>query len=220
VVGCVADLPLGNDIDEVPSSLTAKKTPESKENDEITVADSDNLSGPRPMDDEGNDAVTPTEEEKETLRRVAGNIPRVAYWLCAVEFAERASYYGVQPLFSNFVNKPMPAEGNGWGATKKGSNDTPGALGLKGPTANAVSQSFSMFVYAFPVFWGWLADSKTGRWSLICWGVLVCGIAHVLMVGAGAPALLQAGKATVPFMLSVYILAIGAGMFPQYCVYA
>lgn len=36
----------------------------------------------------------PTEEELATLRRVAGKIPTVTYFLCLVEFCERASYYG------------------------------------------------------------------------------------------------------------------------------
>lgn len=36
----------------------------------------------------------PTDEEFATLRRVPGKIPTVAYLLCAVEFCERASYYG------------------------------------------------------------------------------------------------------------------------------
>jgi dipeptide/tripeptide permease len=157
-------------------------------------------------------APRPTEEEKHTLRKISGRIPTIAYWLCAVEFAERASYYGVQPLFNNFVNKPLPKGGNGAGATKAGSQDTPGALGMGGPAATAVSQSFSMLVYALPIFWGWLADAKLGRYSIIFWGVIVCGFAHVLMVGSAAPALLQAGKSGAPFMLSVYVLAIGAGM--------
>ena len=50
----------------------------------------------------------PTEEERGTLRKVADSIPRVSYWLCAVEFAERASYYGVQTVFSNFIEFPLP----------------------------------------------------------------------------------------------------------------
>lgn len=39
--------------------------------------------------------VKPTEEELRTLRKVAGKMPATSYWLCAVEFAERASYYGI-----------------------------------------------------------------------------------------------------------------------------
>jgi hypothetical protein len=37
----------------------------------------------------------PTPEELTTLRRVPGKLPTVAYLLCAVEFCERASYYGM-----------------------------------------------------------------------------------------------------------------------------
>ena len=36
----------------------------------------------------------PTPEELTTLRRVPGKVPTIAYLLCAVEFCERASYYG------------------------------------------------------------------------------------------------------------------------------
>ena len=50
----------------------------------------------------------PTEEENQTLRKVAANLPFVAFSLCLVEFAERASYYGAQTLFSNFVEFPLP----------------------------------------------------------------------------------------------------------------
>lgn len=41
-----------------------------------------------------NGHVIPSEEELATLRRVAGSLPATTYLLCAVEFAERASYYG------------------------------------------------------------------------------------------------------------------------------
>lgn len=51
---------------------------------------------------------TPTEEEARTLRKVADSIPNTAYMLCIVEFAERASYYGVQTVFSNFMQFPLP----------------------------------------------------------------------------------------------------------------
>jgi dipeptide/tripeptide permease len=165
-----------------------------------------------PLDDEGNDASFPTEEEKHTLRSVAGKIPGVAYWLCMVEFAERASFYGVKPLFNNYVNRKLPETGNKWGAPRKGSSDTAGALGLGTKKSSAVSQSFSMLVYALPVLFGWLADTKTGRFKLIVWGVIICGVSHILMVASGAPDLLSHHTSTAPFFISVYLLAVGAGM--------
>ncbi|KAH8676572.1 major facilitator superfamily domain-containing protein [Tricladium varicosporioides] len=155
----------------------------------------------------------PTEEEKNTLRRVPGKLPIVAYFLCAVEFAERASYYGVQPLFANFVNRPMPKGGNGYGAPARGTEQTAGALGMGTVKATAVSQSFLMLAYALPMFFGWVADVYWGRFKMIWWGVIVCGIAHVLMVSAGAPDLLANGNAKIPFLISVYVLAVGAAMF-------
>ncbi|KAK3314467.1 general substrate transporter [Apodospora peruviana] len=155
----------------------------------------------------------PTEEEKATLRRVPGEIPIMAYLICVVEFCERASYYGVQPLISNYVNRPMPEGGNGYGAPPTGTQQTAGALGLGQVSANAVTQSFSMLAYALPLLFGWMADAKTGRFKLICWGVAVFGVAHVLMVAAGSKDLLANGTSKGPYFLSVYILAIGAAMF-------
>jgi len=155
----------------------------------------------------------PTEEERVTLRRVAGKVPMIAYMICIVEFAERSSYYGVQPLFSNFVNRPLPANGNGYGAPPRGSQDTAGALGMGTVKATAVSQSFSMLTYTTPLLFAWIADTKTGRFKMVFAGVFVCGIAHVLMCGAGAPSLLANGNAKIPFFISVYVLCLGAAMF-------
>ncbi|KAH6645148.1 general substrate transporter [Truncatella angustata] len=155
----------------------------------------------------------PTEEELRTLRRVPGNVPILAYLICLVEFAERASYYGVQPLISNFVNRPMPIGGNGYGAPPRGDQQTAGALGMGTTVSNAVGQSFSLIAYASPLFFGWLADVKTGRFKMISWGILVFGVAHVLMVGAGAKDLLANGQAKIPYLISIYVLAIGAAMF-------
>jgi len=157
----------------------------------------------------------PTEEEMRTLRRIPGKLPTVAYLICIVEFCERASYYGVQPLINNFVNRPMPDGGNGWGAPPIDPNDqqTAGALGLGQSTANAVSQSFSMLAYALPLFFGYISDTRTGRFNMIMYGIGVFGVAHVLMCAAGARDLLATGMAKVPYFISLYTLSIGAAMF-------
>lgn len=79
--------------------------------------------------------------------------------------------------------------------------------------STAVSQSFSMLAYTLPMLFGWLSDTKTGRFKMICWGVAVCGVAHVLMVASGAPSLLANGNAKIPYFISLYILSVGAGTF-------
>ncbi|KAG4428080.1 hypothetical protein IFR05_016437 [Cadophora sp. M221] len=172
----------------------------------MVVADADRVSI-------GAHVNEPTEEERHTLRRIPGSIPWIAYALCLVEFAERASYYGVQPLIGNFVNRKLPHGGNGYGAPPAHSQATAGALGMGTVKASAVAQSFNMLVYALPVFFGWLADQKTGRFKMVFVGVFVCGISHIIMVASGAKSLLANGNAKIPYFISLYVLALGAAMF-------
>lgn len=153
----------------------------------------------------------PAEEEALKLRKVAGAVPKMAYILCAVEFAERASYYGCAQVFSNFIQFPLPAGGNGAGATPKGTQETAGALGLGLQTSSALTLLFSFLAYTIPLLGGWVADVKLGRYKTICIGVLICGIAHIILVFSALPSVLQAGRGATPFIIGLLILAFGAG---------
>ncbi|KAL1971303.1 hypothetical protein VTN77DRAFT_255 [Rasamsonia byssochlamydoides] len=157
----------------------------------------------------------PTEEEKKTLRKIADNLPIASYALCIVEFAERASYYGAQTVFSNFIEFPLPKGGNGAGAPPRGSEETAGALGLGLQASNGLVLAFTFLAYVIPIFGGWLADVKTGRYTAIVIGVLICGIAHIISIFGALPSVLQAGPshAAPPFIISLVVLAIGAGIF-------
>lgn len=157
--------------------------------------------------------VLPTEEERSTLRRIAGSMPASCYYLCAVEFAERASYYGCFQVYKNFIRAPLPPDGNGAGASAPGSQYTAGALGKGSVVATAMTESFKFMAYALPVYFAWLADTKYGRFKMICWGVAICGVAHVIMIISALPPVLQSGHAIGPFALSLYMLAIGAAQF-------
>lgn len=46
---------------------------------------------------------------------------------------------------------------------------------------------------------------------MICIGVAVCGVAHVVMVCGAVPKVLQDGNGMTPFVISLLILAFGAG---------
>ena len=155
----------------------------------------------------------PTPEEAATLRKVADSIPMVAYSLCIVELAERASYYGVQTVFSNFMQFPLPDGGNGAGSPARGTEDTAGALGKGEQFAVAIGLLFSFLAYVVPIFGAYGADVYTGRFRMILYGVLVCGIAHIIVICGAIPSVLQAGKGIAPFMISLILLAIGAGKY-------
>lgn len=77
--------------------------------------------------------------------------------------------------------------------------------------ASALVLLFIFLAYLIPIFGAWIADTKLGRYKTILIGVLIGGLAHVILIGGAAPALLTAGKGVAPFMVSFFLLAIGAG---------
>lgn len=74
---------------------------------------------------------------------------------------------------------------------------------------------FTFLAYVVPIFGGWWADVKVGRYFAIVVGVLICGVAHIIQIVGAIPAVLQQGKthAAPPFVLGLIILAFGAGIF-------
>ncbi|KAI8668624.1 hypothetical protein NCS57_00674100 [Fusarium keratoplasticum] len=156
----------------------------------------------------------PSPEEQHTLRKVAGRIPWSSYLLCIVELAERASFYGVKTVFNNFMQFPLPKGGNGAGAVAKNDpNGHAGALDRGLQFASAMVLLFNFLAYIIPIFGAWLGDTKTGRFRAIMYGVIIGGFAHVILVGGAAPSVLKAGNGLAPFMISFFLLAIGAGLF-------
>ncbi|KAI1843498.1 hypothetical protein JX266_010324 [Neoarthrinium moseri] len=156
----------------------------------------------------------PTEEERTTLRKVHDSIPLISWSLCIVEMAERASYYGVKAAFNNYMQFPLPEGGPGTGAINPNKpNSHAGALNLGLQTASALGLMFTFLAYVIPIFGAWIADVKIGRYKAIVWGVIIGGVAHVIMIGGAAPALLQAGRGVAVFLISFALLAIGAGIF-------
>jgi POT family proton-dependent oligopeptide transporter len=154
----------------------------------------------------------PTDEDHSTLRKVAGSIPAVSYVLCFAELCERASYYGVQTVFNNFMEFPLPDDGPGTGAINPANpNDTAGALNGGLQFASALGLLFQFMSYVFPLLGAYIADTKLGRFRTIMLGILIGGVAHIIMICGAVPSLLTAGRGTGPFMVSFFLLAIGAG---------
>lgn len=70
---------------------------------------------------------------------------------------------------------------------------------------------FQFLAYVVPILGAWIADTRLGRFTTILIGVLVCFVAHIILIVAALPSVLQAGRAAAPFILGLLILAIGAG---------
>ncbi|KAH7061213.1 POT family-domain-containing protein [Macrophomina phaseolina] len=154
----------------------------------------------------------------------------VIWLLCLVEFSERASYYGAKTVFSNFMMYPLPEggtwrlmkllfsglmdiPGNGAGAPAAGTQGTAGALGKGLQFANAFVLLFSFLAYVIPILGAWIADTRWGRFKTIVIGVIICFVAHIIMIFGALPSVLRAGRGLAPFIVSLLVLAFGAGLF-------
>ncbi|RSH82130.1 hypothetical protein EHS25_006063 [Saitozyma podzolica] len=160
------------------------------------------------VDEEG---PAPNEEEKITLRRVPGKVKAVGYMLCFIDGANNASYYGVTGVFTNFIQRPLPAGGNGAGAPPAGTQESAGALGLGLQTATALTVLFTFLAYCTPLIGGYHADAKIGRYKALWIGIIIGFFSHVLLVIAAIPSVIQAGHAIVPFIIGMLTLAFASG---------
>ena len=139
----------------------------------------------------------------------------IAVAMCAIEFAERASYYGSTGPFNNFINNPLPVGGPGTGAVASGAaglEESAGALGLGSVDASALTNMFTFLAYVIPIFGAIVADTRWGRFKTICVGTAVGAIAHVLLVIPAIPSVLIHPNGSLgAFVISIIILAFAAG---------
>ncbi|CAH6719718.1 peptide transporter Ptr2p [[Candida] jaroonii] len=155
----------------------------------------------------------PTKDESENLRRILGRAPIVVYLICLVELAERASYYSVTGLLSNFIQRPLP-EGSTTGAPLRGKeheNESAGALDYGLQTATALTLLLTFLAYVVPLYGGYIADTKLGKLKAIWVGVIAGFVSHVLFIIAGIPSVIAGGHAIVPTILAIITLALGTG---------
>ncbi|CAI6091904.1 unnamed protein product [Clonostachys chloroleuca] len=153
----------------------------------------------------------PTEEEWQTLPRVAGSIPWTAWTVAFVEFVERFSYYGTSAVFVNFIQKPLPPGSNtGSGFLKTSS----GALGM-GQRASTGLTTFNQFwSYFTPLIGAYLADTYWGRYLTIQYSNWVALFGHVVLIISAIPPVIVHPKAAIGiFSVGLVIMGCGTGGF-------
>ncbi|EXJ72471.1 uncharacterized protein A1O5_04975 [Cladophialophora psammophila CBS 110553] len=160
------------------------------------------------------DTVYPTEEELETLPRVADKIPWRVYTVAFVELCERFSYYGTQILFQNFVQRrlltPTGRAPNPGGDT----DNNPGALGQGQQMATGLGTFFSFWCYVTPLLGAWLADTYLGRYKTIMVSIAIAVLGHVLLTTSALPPVLaRTDVALVSFVIALVVFGLGTGGF-------
>lgn len=153
----------------------------------------------------------PTEDEKKNLRRVLGRASYAVYLICLVELAERASYYSVQGLLANFIQRPLPPGSTTGAPVSKSDSQSAGALGLGTQVSSALTLLLQFLAYTVPIYGGFVADAQIGKLKAIWIGVFAGFISHILFIIAAIPSVIAGGHGVVPTALGIITLAFGTG---------
>jgi len=153
----------------------------------------------------------PTYHEATTLRRVLGKHPTSAYLICLVELAERGSYYGISGILANFIQRPLPPGSTTGAPVSKTSSENAGALGLGISTSSALTLLLTFLVYVMPLYGGYLADTKFGKFKAVSYGAIAGFFAHIFFIIAAIPSVIASGKALGPTIVGIITLAFSTG---------
>jgi dipeptide/tripeptide permease len=152
-----------------------------------------------------------TEQDKLNYRNVKTRPTIAAMLILVCEFAERGSYYGTTGILTNFIMRPLP-DGSTTGRVMPGNTGNAGALGLGLKDANALVMLLQFLAYVMPLFGGYLADDKLGKFKAIMIGVWIGIISHVLFIIAALPPVIAKGQpALAPTILAILSLALCTG---------
>jgi len=152
----------------------------------------------------------PTDEEKQTLRRVPDKIPTNAYLVAFIEMAERFSFYGSSAVYTNFIQQPLPP-GSKTGAGFGGQS---GALGLGQQASTGLTTFNSFWVFVIPLFGAYIADTYWGRYKTIAVSVAVAMFGHVLLIISALPGVIESPHGSLAaFVIAIIIMGIGTGGF-------
>ncbi|KAJ7659102.1 peptide transporter PTR2A [Mycena polygramma] len=155
--------------------------------------------------------VCPTDEERETLRRVGDVIPWNAYLIAIVELAERFSYYGAGVVFTNFIQYPLPVGSHTGAGLRSGQS---GALGKGQHASTGITTSYQFWCNVTPFLGAYIADVYLGRFNTICIAVFIALLGHTILIVAAAPGIIEHPDTSLPtFLVALIIMGLGTGLF-------
>ncbi|KNG80975.1 oligopeptide transporter [Aspergillus nomiae NRRL 13137] len=162
---------------------------------------------PSPHDD---GCAAPTEQEMDSLRRVAGRVRWTAYTIAFVELCERFSYYGTTAVFVNFIQQPLPPSSS----TGAGHAGQSGALGMGQRVSTGLTTLNAFWCYVTPIVGAWVADEFWGRLKTIQVAIAFAMVGHIVLIIAALPqVIVHPSGALGCFIVGLILFGIGVGGF-------
>ncbi|KAK2806130.1 hypothetical protein FQN51_008084 [Onygenales sp. PD_10] len=141
----------------------------------------------------------PTELEKKTLKHIPENLPLSAWLVAAVELSERFTYYGMNGLFQNYIQRPYD------GSMGRG------ALGMGRQGATGLVTFFQFWCYVTPIFGAIVADQYLGKYKAIFVFCIVYLVGLLILLLTSIPVALEHGAGLGGFIASIIVIGIGTG---------
>ncbi|KAK2750738.1 peptide transporter ptr2 [Myotisia sp. PD_48] len=142
----------------------------------------------------------PTDEDLQTLKRIAGPLPWSAFLVAIVELCERFAYYGLSGPFQNYMQHPY-----------KDPSGIPGAIGLGQSTATGLSSFFQFWCYVTPILGGILADQYLGKYNTILIFSLVYIFGLAILFVTSLPVSIEHGASFGGLIAAMVIIGLGTG---------
>lgn len=146
--------------------------------------------------------------------KVTGTIPRVAFFLCLVEFSERFSYYIISGCLTNMIQRGFPKDSTSGAVVHNVSSsvETPGALNLGLPMATLTMQVLTFFANISPIISGYYSDTKLGKVKSVWLGTIIGIVGHFTLVISSIPVIMAFPHFSFAILLvSVATIAVSAG---------
>ncbi|ORY58329.1 POT family-domain-containing protein [Leucosporidium creatinivorum] len=137
----------------------------------------------------------------------------IADLVLSPQLAERFSYYGSTVVFTNFIQRGLPA-GSTTGSVSNADTQRAGALGLGQRAATGLTTFNSFWVYVTPLFGAYIADTYWGRYKTICWAVVIALVGHVLLTVSAIPSVIANPNGSLAcFVIAIVVMGVGTGGF-------
>ncbi|KAF2160609.1 hypothetical protein M409DRAFT_70348 [Zasmidium cellare ATCC 36951] len=155
--------------------------------------------GPSNRKVEGEEEIL-TEAEKQSLRKVADDLPWSTFLVAIVELCERFTYYGLSGPFQNYISNSYHDP-----------SGLPGALGLNQHGATALTNFFQFWCYLTPIMGAVLADQYLGKYWTIFYFSIVYVVGIAVLFFTSLPASIEGGMALPGLVVAMVVIGLGTG---------
>ncbi|KAI0909407.1 oligopeptide transporter [Ustulina deusta] len=140
-----------------------------------------------------------TQEEIDSLLHEVADIPLTAWLLSFTGAAAQFARFGITITWQNYLQNP------------RGSNPSPGALGLGQAKASIIQNAYLFFQYLTPLPFAILSDMWIGRYKTMIISLVLLILGYVILFATALPSALDHGAGLGGLIAAMILSGLGQG---------